>query len=59
MVARVTLHNLRQDRDETIRAFGARLHGQAGVCKFIIKCPGCDGDVSYTVPYYAMYSPVA
>ena len=34
MVARVQLHNMRQDRDETIRSFGARLRGQAGVCKF-------------------------
>ena len=25
MVARVTLNNMRQDRDETIRSFGARL----------------------------------
>ena len=34
MVARVTLHNMRQDRDEPVRAFGARLRGQASVCKF-------------------------
>ena len=47
MVARVTLHNMRQDRDEPIRSFGARLRGQAGVCKFIIKCPNCDNDVDY------------
>jgi hypothetical protein len=50
MVARVTLHNMRQDRDEPIHAFGARLAGQAGVCKFIVKCPaeGCGQDVNYT-----------
>ena len=48
MVARVQLHNMRQDRDETIRSFGARLRGQAGVCKFLVKCPGCDADVKYT-----------
>ena len=47
MVARVTLNNMRQDRDEPIRSFGARLRGQAGVCKFIIKCPNCDYDVVY------------
>ena len=29
---------MRQDRDEPIRTFGARLAGQAGVCKFTIKC---------------------
>ena len=28
MVARVTLHNMRQDRDEPVRAFGARLRGK-------------------------------
>lgn len=48
MVACVQLHNMHQDRDETIRSFGARLRGQAGVCKFLIKCPGCDTDVNYT-----------
>jgi hypothetical protein len=50
MVARVTLHNMRQDRDEPIRAFGAPLAGQAGVCKFIVKCPAedCGRDVNYT-----------
>ena len=34
MVVRVTLHNMRQDRDEPIRAYGARLRGQASICKF-------------------------
>ena len=50
MVARVTLHDMRQDRDEPVRSFGARLRGQAGVCKFFMKCPGCDVDVNYTEP---------
>ena len=48
MVARVQLHNMRQDRDETIRSFCARLCGQAGVCKFLVKCPDCDKDVNFT-----------
>nr|KAG5693450.1 hypothetical protein BaRGS_022337 [Batillaria attramentaria] len=50
MVARVALHNMRQDRDKPIRAFGARLTGQAGVCNFSIKCPSdaCGQDVNYT-----------
>ncbi|GFR68199.1 hypothetical protein ElyMa_000270900 [Elysia marginata] len=50
MVARVALHNMRQDRDEPIRAFGARLAGQASVCKFTIECPHelCGRDVNYT-----------
>ena len=41
MVARVALHNMRQDREETVRSFGARLRGQAAICKFVMKCPGC------------------
>ena len=48
MVARVTLHNMRQDRDEPIRAYGARLHGQASVCKFTQQCTGCEANVDYT-----------
>ena len=48
MVARVQLHNKCQDHDKTIRSFGARLRSQAGVCKFLVKCPGCDADVNYT-----------
>ena len=48
MVARVHLHNMRQDWDETIRSFGARLKGQAGVCKFTIKCSRWQATVDYT-----------
>ena len=48
MVARVALHHMKQDRDESVRAFAARLRGQAGVCKYTKVCPGCNGDVSYT-----------
>jgi hypothetical protein len=48
MVARVTLHNMRQDRDEPIRAYGARLRGQASVCKFTQQCTGCGAKVDYT-----------
>ena len=45
MVARVALHNMKQDHDEPIRAYGARLRGQAGVCKYTLSCPGCNHDV--------------
>ena len=48
MVARVQLHNMRQDHDETVRSFGARLRGQASVCKFTIECPSCKKGVDYT-----------
>lgn len=50
MVARVTLNNLTQDHNESIRAFGARLRGQAGVCKYTIDCPNCNHKVDYTEP---------
>ena len=48
MVARVALHNMRQDRDETVRSFSSRIRGQAGVCKFFLPCPGCSQTVHYT-----------
>ena len=48
MVAQVQLHNMHQDQDETIRSFGARLRGQAGVCKFLVTCPDCNTEVNYT-----------
>lgn len=48
MVARVHLHNMRQDRDEAICSFGARLRGQAGICKFLVTCPSCHTAVNYT-----------
>ena len=48
MVARVALHNMRQDRDDTVRSFSARIRGQAGVCKFFLPCPDCSQTVHYT-----------
>ena len=48
MVARVTLLNMKQDREETIRSYSARLRGQAGVCRYSVKCSGCNNDVDYT-----------
>ena len=41
-VARVALSRMTQDRGEPVRAFAARLRGQAEVCKFLKKCAGCD-----------------
>ena len=41
LVSRITLHCLRQDKDEGIRNFAARLRGQADVCKFTVHC-SCD-----------------
>ena len=48
MVARVALHDMRQDRDEPVRSFCARVKGQASVCKYTTKCPGCTTEVDYT-----------
>ena len=39
---------MKEDCDEPIRAYGARLRGQAGVCKYTLSCPGCNHDVHYT-----------
>jgi hypothetical protein len=48
IVSRVRLHNMRQDRDGTIGAFGARLRRKAGICNFNIKCSVLDNQVNYT-----------
>ena len=48
MVAMATLHNLRQDRDEPVCVYGARLKGQASVCKFTQQCVRCDASVDFT-----------
>lgn len=48
MVARVRLADMRQDHDEPVRNFGARLRGQACICKFFLKCQNCATDVNYT-----------
>ena len=48
MAARFALHNMQQDADEPIRAFGARIKGQAGVCKFGVPCPKGHTQVYYT-----------
>lgn len=45
-VARVQLHYMRQDWDETIHSFGLCLCGQASICKFLVKC--CNTWVNYT-----------
>ena len=50
MIARVALHNMRQDQDEPIRAYGARLRGQANVCKFTQQCTGCEANVDVKDP---------
>ena len=48
MVARVALYEMRQDPEEGIRSYGARIRGQANVCKFLLACPHCNEEVNYT-----------
>ena len=38
---------MHQGRDEPIRAFCARLRGQAALCDLNVKCQGCRGYASY------------
>ena len=49
MVARLKLQQMRQDRDEPVRAFSARVKGQAGVCQYSVQCE-CGAQVSYSDP---------
>ncbi|MEL6802297.1 MAG: reverse transcriptase domain-containing protein, partial [Bacteroidota bacterium] len=48
MVARVELHEMKQDQDEAIRSFAARVKGHANVCKFVVDCPSCEQSVNFT-----------
>ena len=52
MVARVTLHNMRQDRGEPIHVYGARLRRQAGICRFIQRVPIVRAMWTIPKPYY-------
>ena len=47
-VARVALHDMCQENDKPIHAFGAWIRGQAGVCKYNITCPGCSKSAYFT-----------
>jgi len=48
MVARVRLYSMKQDRGESVHAYGARLQGQARVCRYTQKCTNCDATIDYT-----------
>ena len=48
MVARATLSAMRQDREEPIRSFGARVQGQADICKYVVPCTTCRVDIPFT-----------
>ena len=47
MVAKVALQKMRQDHDELIRSFSARVRGQAGVCKYLMNCI-CSQEIRYS-----------
>ena len=47
MVSHIQLHNMRWDQDEMTCSFSAHLWRQASICKFLIKCPGCNTGVNY------------
>ena len=52
LVARGDLQNIHQDRDETVRAYCARLRGQASVCKFKkTKQCSCTRPTDVTIDY--------
>ena len=48
MLSRVTLYNMKQDRDESVRTFGSRIQGQASMCKYQVQCKKCDENVDFT-----------
>ena len=47
MISRATLSNMKQDRDEPVRHYVARLQGQAATCKFntMAHCSTCNSDI--------------
>ena len=47
MISRATLSKMKQDRDEPVRPFVARLQGQAAICKYniVAHCSTCDVDI--------------
>jgi hypothetical protein len=50
MVARAELQTMRQDHDEPVRPFSARVRGQADTCQYAVLCPDWGKDVDYTEP---------
>ena len=46
LVARVMLNSMHQDHDEPICNYRVLIRGQATVCKYTIKCSGCQANVS-------------
>ena len=49
-VARVALHGMSQGQEESVRAFGARLRGQASICKYNVS-QVCACGLEVTIDY--------
>ena len=47
MVEKVMLHEIREDSNEHIRSFDARVRGQAVSCKYLLNCD-CGREISYS-----------
>ena len=47
-VLRAELMQMRQDRDETFRAYAAKVRGKAETCGYVDPCPNCHRDVDHT-----------
>ena len=49
LLNKVQLMETKQERDEPIRSYVARLKGQANICSLMMKCPGytCTETMSY------------
>ena len=47
LVARVKFLSTGQDRDEKVNNYVSRLRGATIGCQFEVKCPSCQGTVSY------------
>ena len=49
-VARVTLHQMKQDQDDPVRGFVAKLKGQASICNYTMKFR-CQCDIESDINY--------
>ena len=48
IIARIDLHNMKQEQDESIHTYAARLKGKASQCKLSSKCSSCNSEVDYS-----------
>ena len=48
IINRVKMRAMTQDHQEDIRHYAARLKGQSNLCEYVVKCPTCEVNVSYS-----------